>query len=91
MTWYYDWGHVNNGFAKCNGTSPKNAEASALTGVLVVMLLSQRFSGLQRDCPLIYVFVICLGQYVPMIWGKWALKNSTSLIDVLKLKAPGSR
>lgn len=27
-------------------------------------------------------------EYVPMIWGKWALANSTNLIEVLREKAP---
>ena len=31
VTWYYDWGHVNNGFAQCNGTTPKSAEVSTRT------------------------------------------------------------
>ena len=55
MSWWYDWGHVQNGFKECNGTSPRTAA------------------------------------YVPMIWGKWALANVTSVIADLRNHTPNAK
>lgn len=90
---WYDWGHDRNGFKQCNGTP--------MMSIIRTCLFLVFFGGYEGGCVWWFIYIFSdshttgtspqNAEYVPMIWGKWALANATALTADLKKNAPGAR